>query len=64
MKQLESVMKYQCLPMTLLSMEALVTELQQLVATGQGTSIKEHVEEIKKVLAKFNHFIEEKKEEC
>jgi hypothetical protein len=29
-----------------------------------GTSIKEHVEEIKKVfLAKFNHFIEEKKEE-
>jgi hypothetical protein len=37
-------------------MEALVTELQQLVATDK-VSIKEHVEEIKKVfLAKFNHF--------
>ena len=47
-----------------LSMEALVTELQQLVATDKVLSIKEHVEEIKKVfLAKFNHFIEEKKEE-
>ena len=47
-----------------LSMEALVEELQQLVATDKVLSIKDHVEEIKKVfLAKFNHFIEEKKEE-
>jgi hypothetical protein len=47
-----------------LSMEALVDELQELVATDKVLSIKDHVEEIKKAfLAKFNHFIEEKKEE-
>lgn len=47
-----------------LSMEALVNELQELVATDKILSIKDHVEEIKKAfLAKFNHFIEEKKEE-
>ncbi|MBC5836651.1 DUF349 domain-containing protein [Flavobacterium muglaense] len=47
-----------------LSMEALVEELSSLVATDKVMSIKEHVDEIKKAfLAKFNHFIEEKKEE-
>ncbi len=47
-----------------LSMEALVDELSSLVATDKVMSIKEHVDEIKKAfLAKFNHFIEEKKEE-
>jgi hypothetical protein len=47
-----------------LSMEVLVEELERLVATEKVMSIKEHVEEIKKAfLAKFNHFIEEKKEE-
>ena len=47
-----------------LTMEALVEELQELVATDKVQAIKEHVEEIKKAfLAKFNHFIEEKKEE-
>jgi hypothetical protein len=47
-----------------LSMETLVDELDTLVSTGKVMSIKEHVEEIKKAfLAKYNHFIEEKKEE-
>jgi hypothetical protein len=40
----------------------LVDELDALVSTEKVMSIKEHVEEIKKAfLAKFNHFIEEKK---
>jgi hypothetical protein len=47
MKQLENVMKYRCLPMIPYRWR-LVTELQQLVATDK-VSIKEHVEEIKKV---------------
>ncbi|WPR70916.1 DUF349 domain-containing protein [Flavobacterium sp. NG2] len=47
-----------------LSMEALVEELQKLVATDKVMSIKDHIDEIKKAfLAKYNHFIEEKKEE-
>jgi hypothetical protein len=47
-----------------LSMEQLVDELQVLVANDKVMSIKEHVEEIKKAfLAKYSHFIEEKKEE-
>ncbi len=47
-----------------LSMELLVDELQKLVATDKVMSIKEHIDEIKKAfLAKYNHFIEEKKEE-
>jgi hypothetical protein len=47
-----------------LSMEALVDEIDALVSTEKVMSIKEHVEEIKKAfLAKYNHFIEEKKEE-
>jgi hypothetical protein len=47
-----------------LSLETLVDELDALVSTKKVMSIKEHVEEIKKAfLAKYNHFIEEKKEE-
>lgn len=47
-----------------LSMEALVDELKLLLDTGKIMSVKEHVDEIKKAfLAKYNHFIEEKKEE-
>ncbi|WP_418263333.1 DUF349 domain-containing protein [Flavobacterium faecale] len=48
----------------MLSMESLVDELQKLVATNKVMSIKEHIDEIKKsFLAKYYHFIEEKKEE-
>jgi hypothetical protein len=47
-----------------LSMESLVEELNILVSNEKVASIKEHVEEIKKAfLAKYNHLIEEKKEE-
>lgn len=47
-----------------LSMEVLVDELKNLVSTEKVMSVKEHIEEIKKAfLAKYNHFIEEKKEE-
>lgn len=47
-----------------LSMEALVDELNTLVSNEKVLSIKDHVEEIKKAfLAKYNHLIEEKKEE-
>ncbi|MFA9191053.1 DUF349 domain-containing protein [Flavobacterium sp. FZUC8N2.13] len=47
-----------------LSMEALVDELQKLVSNEKVMSIRDHVEEIKKAfLSKYNHFIEEKKEE-
>lgn len=47
-----------------LSMEELVAELKKLVATEKVMSIKEHIEEIKKAfLAKYNHLIEEKREE-
>ena len=47
-----------------LSMEALVDELNTLVSNEKVLSIKEHVEEIKKAfLTKYNHLIEEKKEE-
>ena len=47
-----------------LSMEQLVEELENLVSTDKVMSVKDHVEEIKKAfLAKFNHFIEEKREE-
>jgi hypothetical protein len=46
-----------------LSMESLVDELNTLVLNEKVSSIKEHVEEIKKAfLAKYNHLIEEKKE--
>jgi len=47
-----------------LSMEALVAELENLVATDKVMAIKNHVEEIKNAfLAKYHHFIEEKKDE-
>ncbi len=47
-----------------LSMEVLVDELNTLVTNEKVLSIKDHVEEIKKAfLAKYNHLIEEKKEE-
>ena len=46
------------------SMEALVDELQKLVSNEKVMSIRDHIEEIKKAfLSKYNHFIEEKKEE-
>ncbi len=47
-----------------MSMEAIADELQKLVSNEKVMSIREHVEEIKKAfLSKYNHFIEEKKEE-
>ncbi|TDE43964.1 DUF349 domain-containing protein [Flavobacterium rhamnosiphilum] len=47
-----------------LSLEALVDELKSLVSNEKVMSFKEHIEEIKKAfLAKYNHLIEEKKEE-
>ena len=46
------------------SLESLVDELQNLVSNEKVMSVKDHVEEIKKAfLAKYNHLIEEKKEE-
>lgn len=46
------------------SMEALVDELKNLISNQKVMSIKDHVDEIKKsFLAKYNHFIEEKKDE-
>ena len=47
-----------------LSLEALVDELKSLVSNEKAMSFKEHIEEIKKAfLAKYNHLLEEKKEE-
>ncbi len=47
-----------------LSLEALVDELKNLVSNEKVLSAKEHIEEIKKsFLAKYNHLLEEKKEE-
>jgi hypothetical protein len=47
-----------------LNMEALVDELKNLVTNEKVMSVKEHIEEIKKAfLTKYNHLIEEKKEE-
>jgi len=47
-----------------LSLEALVDELKNLVTNEKVMSIKDHIEEIKKAfLAKYNHLLEEKKEE-
>ena len=47
-----------------LSLEALVDELKSLVSNEKSMSFKEHIEEIKKAfLAKYNHLVEEKKEE-
>lgn len=53
------MLDYEALPM-----ETLVNELKNLVTNEKVMSIKEHVEEIKKAfLAKYNHLIEEKREE-
>ncbi|WP_099716366.1 DUF349 domain-containing protein [Flavobacterium sp. 11] len=47
-----------------LSLEELVDELKSLVSNEKVMSFKEHIEEIKKAfLAKYNHLLEEKKEE-
>jgi hypothetical protein len=47
-----------------LNMEALVDELKNLVTNEKVMSVKEHIEEIKKAfLTKYNHLIEEKREE-
>ena len=63
----ESVKERHDIPMQdydALSMESLVEELNILVSNEKVASIKDHVEEIKKAfLAKYNHLIEEKKEE-
>jgi hypothetical protein len=48
---------------TTLSMEELVTEIENLVATEKVMAVKDHIEEIRKsFFEKYNHFIEEKKE--
>ena len=48
----------------ILSMDELVIELEKLSVVEKVMSIKDHVEEIKNsFLAKYNHLIEEKKEE-
>jgi len=47
-----------------LDMDALVTELEKLVSVDKVMSVKDHVEEVKTAfLSKYNHFIEEKKDE-
>ena len=47
-----------------MSMDTLVDELEKLSVVEKVMSIKEHVEEIKKeFLSKYNHFIDEKKDE-
>ena len=53
------MLDYEALPM-----DTLVSELKNLVTNEKVMSIKEHVEEIRKAfLAKYNHLIEEKREE-
>ncbi|WP_281637718.1 DUF349 domain-containing protein [Flavobacterium marginilacus] len=53
------MLDYEALPM-----DKLVDELKNLVTNEKVMSIKEHVEEIRKAfLAKYNHLIEEKREE-
>src|SRR5690606_23507988 len=47
-----------------LSMDELTAELEKLVGNDKVMSVKDHVEEIKKEFySKYNHFIEEKKDE-
>ena len=47
-----------------LTMDALVAELEILVANEKVMAVKDHVEEVKKAfLSKYHHFIEEKKDE-
>jgi hypothetical protein len=53
------MLDYEALPM-----DELVNELKNLVSNEKVMSIKEHVEEIRKsFLAKYNHLIEEKREQ-
>ncbi|AOW10901.1 DUF349 domain-containing protein [Flavobacterium gilvum] len=53
------MLDYEALPM-----DELVAELNKLVINEKVMSIKEHVEEIRKAfLAKYNHLLEEKREE-
>ena len=48
----------------ILSMDELIIELEKLGAVEKIMSVKDHVEEIKNsFVAKYNHFIEDKKEE-
>ena len=48
----------------ILSMDELIIELEKLSDVEKVMSVKDHVEEIKNsFLAKYNHFIDEKKEE-
>lgn len=48
----------------ILSMDELIVELEKLSAVEKVMSVKDHIEEIKNsFLAKYNHFIDEKKEE-
>lgn len=47
-----------------LTMEQLTSELEKLVVVEKVMSVKNHIEDIKKAFSsKYNHFIEEKKEE-
>lgn len=47
-----------------MSMESLVSELEKLVNTGKVSSIKDHIEEIRKEFtSKYNEFMDEKKEQ-
>lgn len=47
-----------------MDMESLVAELEKLVAVEKIMSVKDHVEELRSAfLSKYNHFIEEKREE-
>ena len=47
-----------------MDMDKLVAELEELVSTDKIMAVRNHVEEIKAAfLSKYNHFIEEKKEE-
>ena len=47
-----------------LSLEELIVEMKNLVSSEKVMSVKDHIEEIKKAfLAKYNHLLEEKKEE-
>ncbi|WP_277017289.1 DUF349 domain-containing protein [Flavobacterium lindanitolerans] len=47
-----------------MDMESLVAELEKFVAVEKVMSVKDHVEELRSAfLSKYNHFIEEKREE-
>src|SRR5690554_509388 len=53
------MLDYESMPM-----EALVSELEKLVSTGKVSSIKEHIEEIRKEFtSKYKEFIDDKREQ-